>query len=139
MSTTRLAPSGIAGVCLAIGLAACGSSPSQTTPPNVAAGGCSTGTAGVSNLGVATVKVTSTDQLLFSPTTQAAHLGQVVEWTAPGTTTHTITFQSSDASCLSDAQLLPGATWEVKFTQAGTYAYKCTVHPGMNGTITVSP
>ena len=130
---------GIAGVCLAIGLAACGSSASQTTPPNSAAGGCSTGTAGVSNLGAATVKVAATDQLQFSPTTQTAHAGQVVEWTAPGTTTHTITFQSSDASCLSDVQLNPGASWEVKFTQPGTYAYKCTIHPGMNGTITVSP
>lgn len=138
MRTTFPPITGIAAASFAIGLAACGSSTSQTTPSS-SAGGCSTGTAGVSNLGAPAVKVVATDQLQFAPTTQPASVGQVVEWTAPGTTTHTITFQSSGASCLSDLQLSSGATWEVKFLQAGTYAYKCTVHPGMNGTITVSP
>ena len=51
---------------------------------------------------------------------------------------HTVTFDSSNASCLSDLALNPGSTWEVKFTQAGTYTYHCTVHPGMNGSITIS-
>jgi plastocyanin len=41
--------------------------------------------------------------------------------------------------CLSDAELDPGATWEVKFTAAGTYNYLCTIHaPSMKGEITVS-
>jgi plastocyanin len=67
------------------------------------------------------------------------HVGQIVEWTVTGTLTHTITFESTNATCLSDPLLEPGSTWEVKFTQAGTYDYKCTLHPGMMGTVTVSP
>jgi plastocyanin len=84
------------------------------------------------------VKVESNDQLQFSPSSQTAKVGQIVQWTNPGTVAHTITFDSSNASCLSDSQIAPGSTWEVKFTQAGTYSYKCTIHPGMNGTLTVS-
>ena len=38
----------------------------------------------------------------------------------------------------SDPSIVPGATWEVKFSKAGTYAYKCTIHPGMNGSLTVA-
>jgi plastocyanin len=33
----------------------------------------------------------------------------------------------------------PGATWEVKFTAAGTYNYLCMIHaPNEKGEITVS-
>lgn len=38
---------------------------------------------------------------------------------------------------LSDPTLAPGATWEIKLTQAGTYPYRCTIHPGMNGMLVV--
>ena len=49
---------------------------------------------------------------------------------------HNVTFDSE--SSLSDSALAPGGAWQVKFTKAGTYSYKCTLHPGMNGKITVS-
>jgi plastocyanin len=50
-----------------------------------------------------------------------------------------VTFQDANDSCLSDASLDPGATWEVKFNAAGTYNYLCTIHaPNMKGSITVS-
>jgi plastocyanin len=26
-----------------------------------------------------------------------------------------------------------------KYDKAGTYAYQCTIHPGMKGTVTVNP
>jgi len=111
-------------------LVACGSEGAATS-----SNGPTVGTAGV-NLGTATVTVVATDQLAFSPTSQTAHVGDIVQWTVPGTTSHTVTFASH--SDLSDLSLLPGGTWEVKFTVAGTYPYTCTVHPGMNGTIVVS-
>jgi plastocyanin len=130
-------PVAIAGGCLVLWLAGCGG----TTPSNSGggSGNCGSGTAAVSGLGTPAKTVSATDQLQFSPATATAHVGQVVEWTAGSTMTHTITFQSANASCLSDPQLLPGSTWEVKFTQTGTYDYICTLHPGMNGTVSVSP
>ena len=38
---------------------------------------------------------------------------------------------------LTSATLNQGDTWQVKFTVAGTYAYHCTFHPGMDGQLTV--
>jgi plastocyanin len=31
--------------------------------------------------------------------------------------------------------LNPGGSFPFKFTTAGTFTYKCTIHPGMVGTI----
>lgn len=33
----------------------------------------------------------------------------------------------------------PAATFTYTFTAAGSYAYHCSLHPGMTGTITVTP
>ena len=129
---------GISGGWLMLLLAGCGGGPA---PSNSGAGngGGGPGTAVVSGRGTPSVAVAATDQLKFSPAIAPVHVGQIVEWTVDGTMTHTVTFLSANASCLSDPQLEPGSSWEVKFTQAGTYDYKCTIHPGMTGTVTVSP
>jgi len=123
----------------ATGLVACGNGPpAGSSSTGSGGGGCSVGSAKVSGLGSATTKVAATDQLAFSPSSQTAKVGQVVEWNNTGTVPHTITFDASNAQCLNDQLINPGSTWEVKFTQPGTYTYKCTIHPGMNGTLTVS-
>lgn len=114
-------------------LAACGGGGSTSSSSSNGGGGA--GSAGA-NLGTATVKIDATDKLQFSPTSSTAHVGDIVEWTNSGTVQHTVTFDTQQS--LSDPSLTPGGTWEVKFSQAGTYNYKCTIHPGMNGTITVS-
>ncbi len=121
-----------AGASLAVGLAACGNGPPAGA--GGAGGACTGGTAGVS-LGSGQTKVSATDQLLFSPTSQSVKKGQIVEWDNSGTVLHNITF---DQTCLTDASFQPGGKWQVKFTAAGSYPYHCTIHPGMDGTITVS-
>jgi len=118
-----------AGVLLA--LAACGES---GTPASSSAGGSGAGTAGV-NLGTASVHVTAGDDLLFSPASQDAQVGAVVQWSNSGSALHSVTFDSFTS--LSDVSLQAGSTWEVKFTSPGTYSYRCTFHPTMTGTITV--
>ena len=125
-----------AGLVLAAALGACGNGPPGGSSAS-GGGGCTAGTAGVS-LGTGQVKIDTTDQLQFAPGSATAKVGQVVQWSNPGTVAHTITFDSSNASCLDDAQIAPGSNWQVKFTQAGTFTYKCTIHPGMDGTLTVS-
>ena len=125
-----------AGLVLAAALGACGNGPPGGSSGS-GGGGCTAGTAGVS-LCTGQVKIDTNDQLQFAPTSSTAKVGQVVQWSNGGTVAHTITFDSSNASCLDDAQIAPGSNWQVKFTAAGTYTYKCTIHPGMNGTLTVS-
>ena len=79
--------------------------------------------------------VTESDQLKFSPASSSIQAGQVVEWRNGGSVPHNVTFD--DYPELTSDTMNGGDTYEVRFTQKGTYAYHCTFHPGMNGTITV--
>ena len=49
---------------------------------------------------------------------------------------HTVTFSDSSVS---DPSLQPGSTWEVQFSTPGSYLYRCTAHPGMQGTVVSNP
>lgn len=120
------------GMLMGIAVAACANG--APSPPSTHGGASAPGTAAVS-LGQAGVHVSATDQLTFVPGTQHAQVGQVIEWTNIGTVLHTVTFDTYPS--LTDDTLQPGATWSVKFTKPGTYAYRCTIHPGMNGTLIV--
>jgi len=123
-----------AGASLAIGLAACGNGPPAGSSGGPSGGGACPGQAGAS-LGTPAVKLTATDALQFAPTSQSAKVGQVIQWTNTGTVLHNITFD--EAGCLTDSAFQPQATWQIKFTQAGSYPYHCTIHPGMDGSLTV--
>jgi plastocyanin len=100
-----------------------------------ASGGSSAGTAGV-RLGNPSEHVAATDQLVFVPATQTLHVGDIVQWTNTGTVPHTVTFDSQP-NLTDPSDLAPGETWEVKLNHAGTFPYRCTIHPGMTGTLIV--
>ena len=127
-----------AATVAATGITACGNGPPEGSGGGGGGGACGVGSSAVSGLGTAAVSIQATDNQTFSPASQTAKVGQVVEWTAGSSLPHTITFNASNASCLDDAQINPGSTWQIKFTQPGTYSYICTIHPGMQGTITVT-
>ena len=66
-------------------------------------------------------------------------MGDVIEFQNTGSMVHTVTFQDSNDGCLSDPTLAPRATWQVKFTQPGTYNYLCNIHaPNMKGVIHIT-
>jgi plastocyanin len=126
------------GVCVAIGIFACGNG---TTPPGGTGPAACNGTAAASSLGTPTSGKTidATDDLVFKPDTMSAAVGDVIEFSNTGSVTHTVTFQDNNDACLTDSTLAAGQTWEVKFTQPGTYNYLCTIHaPNMKGKITVT-
>jgi plastocyanin len=120
------------GICVAIGVIACGNGVPQSSssaPP--------VGSAGAS-LGTAAVTVMATDQNTFVPAAISVKVGDVIQWTNNGTVLHTVTINNHDE--LSNATLQPGGgIWQIKFTVAGSYPYVCTIHaPSMAGTITVT-
>jgi plastocyanin len=119
------------GICIAIGVIACGNGVPPTTssgPPVGMAGG---------NLGAAKVMIQAIDSNVFTPATTTAHVGDIIEWMNTGSVLHTVTF--TDHPELNDDTLQGGGVWQVKFTVAGTYPYICTIHqPDMKGTITVT-
>jgi plastocyanin len=80
----------------------------------------------------ASVSTTSGD--VFTPNAVAIARGGSVTWTF-GTTIHNVTFGTAGApSSIANAS----NTQESRtFTQAGNFAYNCTLHAGMNGQVIV--
>ena len=71
----------------------------------------------------------------FNPAEITVKAGDTVTWTNEDSIGHDVTgddFKSGDAGGLGN-----GDTFEHTFDQAGTFDYVCTVHPGMEGTVTV--
>lgn len=80
----------------------------------------------------------------FTPNAITVSAGTMVAWTNNGGTTHTVTSGTGvfDSGLLSppNAQSgAPGATFTHTFSTPGTFAYHCSIHPQMTGTVTVTP
>jgi plastocyanin len=120
----------------ALALAGCGGGGGGST---TSGGGSSTPapapktTSGAS--GGAPVAVTMKD-IAFSPQSVHVSVGQKIDWTNDDSVAHNVTatggasFRSSDFG--------QGGTFSYTPTKAGTIAYVCTLHPGMDGTIVVT-
>jgi plastocyanin len=63
-----------------------------------------------------------------------AHIGGTVTWTNKDTMVHNVT---ANAGAFKSPTMAGGAVFSFKFTTPGTYAYNCTFHGGMNGTVIV--
>lgn len=123
---------------MAIGLFACGNGAPAGSSGGTGPAACN-GSAAVTFSGTPFTTIAATDNLVFVPDTSSVAVGDVVEFQNTGSVVHTVTFQDTNDSCLSDPTLAPGATWSVKFTQPGTYNYLCTIHaPNMKGLIKVT-
>jgi plastocyanin len=70
----------------------------------------------------------------FTPATITIHAGDTITWTNVGPTKHTAT--ASNGS-FNTGILKKGQSASHTFTQPGTYAYICAIHPWMHGTIVV--
>ena len=70
----------------------------------------------------------------FQPQALTIKKGRGVTWTNTGAKNHTVT---SDTGLFDSGVLAPGATFSQTFKQSGTFAYHCTIHPSMTGSIKV--
>ncbi len=70
----------------------------------------------------------------FAPAGTTIHVGDTITWTNDGPSSHTAT--AKDGS-FDTGILKQGQSASHTFTQPGTYAYVCQIHPFMHGTITV--
>lgn len=82
----------------------------------------------------ATVNIDTGDNF-FNPTQVAVNIGDTVIWKLSGQRPHDIT--SDDGSFVSPRRLMNGQTFSYVTTKAGTFAYQCTIHPGMVATLVV--
>lgn len=74
----------------------------------------------------------------FSPATVNVSVGDTVTWTnnEAGGVPHTAS--SDTAGVFDSGNLNNGQSFSRTFTQAGTVAYHCNVHPGMTGSVVVT-
>ncbi len=75
------------------------------------------------------------DNFAFSPAMLTVKVGTTVRWTNQQGVQHTVT---SDTNMWDSGRLSQGQSFEQTFTQAGTFAYHCSIHSSMKGTITVT-
>lgn len=70
----------------------------------------------------------------FRPPSITVRAGQTVTWANSGPSSHTAT--AGDGS-FDTGVLRSGASASHRFTSAGTFAYVCSIHPRMHGTVRV--
>jgi plastocyanin len=70
----------------------------------------------------------------FTPGTTTIHVGDTVTWSNSGPSSHTATATNGS---FNTGILKKGQSASHTFTQAGTFAYACQIHPFMHGTIVV--
>jgi len=100
-----------------------GGSPTTTAAPTTSGAGTpASGTA------------VAIDNFAFSPAALKVKMGQQVTWTNKQGVAHTVT---ADGGAF-DHPMPSGATFSFTFAKAGTFAYHCTIHPFMKGTVVVA-
>ena len=70
----------------------------------------------------------------FAPATITISAGQSITWTNTDPVDHTTT---SDTQVWDSGSLAQNANFTTTFSQPGTYAYHCTIHPFIRGTVVV--
>lgn len=70
----------------------------------------------------------------FTPAAITIHVGDTIQWLNNGPSAHTAT---ADNGSFNTGVLKKGQSATVTFNRAGTYAYMCTIHPFMHGTVVV--
>lgn len=103
----------------------CSSGSSTTPSTSSGAGSSSTPAAGGTAVTIA--------NFAFSPAEVTIKAGETVTWTNNDGVAHTVTGADFDSGSLA-----PGKTFSHTFPTAGSFDYKCTIHPSMSpGKVTV--
>jgi plastocyanin len=85
--------------------------------------------------GVTTVRMISPQN--FSPQNATISVGETVRWRNDHNGVQHNTTESS--GLWTSPNLDTGQTFSRTFPTAGNFAYECTLHPGMSGTVVVQP
>jgi plastocyanin len=122
----------------AILAAGCGGSSDASAPtPTQSGGGSSTSGSGSTNAAAsgASSGAVQISDFKFAPGRLTVGHGAKVTVANDDTTAHTAT--SDDGQTFDTGTIQPGASGTISVTKPGTYAYHCTIHPFMHGTLVV--
>ena len=119
------------GASLAV--AACGGGASAPATPSAAAS-ASPASPSVTAAGTAAVTIAS---FTFAPASLGIAPGTTVSWANQDDVAHTVAWDDGAAG---SGRLSAGGTpYARTFDRPGTYAYHCSIHPSMKGTVVVGP
>lgn len=85
----------------------------------------------------ATANAITIANMSFSPNTISVKKGTTVTWTNQDSANHTVTETDGKDGPMSQ-NLAKGETYSFTFTTVGTFAYACSIHPSMMGSVTVT-
>ena len=115
----------VGGVLLgALGVTGCGSG-SDAQPAAGTSAAPAPAASATANVGMQGVS--------FTPDSVSVKAGGTVTWKNTSTISHNVT-----ADGFASKTLDPGATFTHTFAKAGTYAFMCTFHAGMKGSVVVN-
>lgn len=80
-------------------------------------------------------KTVSIKDMTFTPASVQVKVGDTVVWTNSDDRDHTVV---AKGNAFKSENIKPGGNFSFKFTKAGTFAYGCTYHPRMAGTVVVT-
>lgn len=113
-------------------VAACGGSDSTSPTPGATGGNPGGGTGG--NPSPVASNAVTVNNDFFTAAAITVPVGTTVTWSwSPDAITHNVTFADGTTSGDKGAN----ASYSQKFSTAGTFTYRCTIHTGMTGTVTV--
>jgi plastocyanin len=110
-------------VVVALAVGACGSNDNKD---DGSASNTTEATSGAAPAATITIK-----DLKFNPDTVTVKKGDAVEWQWDESVLHNVTGDGFKSDNQSDG------TFDHTFTKSGSYAYQCTLHAGMKGTVEV--
>lgn len=73
--------------------------------------------------------------MAFDPATLTVTVNTTVTWTNKDAVTHTVT---SNEGLFNSGNIPAGGTFSYTFTTAGSFSYRCTIHPNMLGEVKVN-
>jgi LPXTG-motif cell wall-anchored protein len=73
--------------------------------------------------------------IAFSPASISVNVGDSVTWTNADDVVHNVVLRDGS---FQSGTIKKGASTSHTFSKAGTFAYQCTIHPGMDGTVRVA-
>lgn len=127
---TRLTSVLLACTALALVAAGCGGGSKSSSGTSTST---STSTPSSSSSGGAVV--IKMQNIQFDPKAVTVKVGQKVKWVNEDSVAHNVT--STSGETIKSSTFGHGGSFEFTPTKAGEIKYVCTIHPGMDGTLTV--
>jgi plastocyanin len=127
---TRLTSLLLACAALVLVAAGCGGSSNSSSSTST-----STSTSSSSSASSGNEVVIKMQNIQFDPKSVTVKVGQKVKWVNADGVAHDVVSQSGET--IKSSTFGHGGTFEFTPKKAGEIKYVCTIHPGMDGTLTV--